>query len=60
MNVFFKKIGGYGQIFENRKFNVLSIISYVKYVLIPKKNTNIDQMYRFLAFMAEKRNLKNL
>ena len=58
MNVFFKKIGGFGHLFENRKSNVLSIIFYVKMCADSKKITNIDQMYRFLAFMAKKRILK--
>ena len=59
MNVFFKKIGGFGHFSENRKLNVLYIIFYVKICAdSKKKNTNIDQMYRFLAFMAKKRILK--
>ena len=37
MNVFFKKIGGFGHIFVNRKSNVLSIISYVKICADSKK-----------------------
>jgi len=51
---FFTKIHGFGQILENKKFNVLSIIFYVKICADSKKNTDIDQMYRFLAFMVKK------
>jgi len=58
MNVFFKKIGGFGKKIEKRKSNVLSIIFYVKMCADSKKNTNINQMYRFLAYMAKKRILK--
>jgi len=55
---FFMKIQGFGQVFENKNFNVLSIIFYVKICADSKKNTNIDQMCRFLAFMAKKRILE--
>jgi len=48
----------FGHIFENKKSYVLSIIFDVKICADSKKNTNIDQMYRFLAFMAKKRILK--
>ena len=58
MNFLTPKIRGFGHFFENKKSNVLSIIFYVKICADSKKNTNIDQMYRFLAFMAKKRILK--
>ena len=52
------KIQGFGHFFENNKFNVLSIIFYVKICADSQKNTNIDQMCRFLVFMAKKRILE--
>ena len=52
------KIHGFGQFFKNKKFNVLYIIFYVKTRADSKKNTNIYQMCRFLAFMAKKRILE--
>ena len=55
MNFLTPKIGGFGHFFENKKSNILSIIFYVKMCADSKKITNIDQMYRFLAFMAKKR-----
>ena len=44
MNFYFKKIQGFRQIFENIKYNVLSIILYVKMYADSKKVTNINQM----------------
>ena len=58
MNFLTPKIGGFGHFLENKKSNVLSIIFYVKMCADSKKNTNIDQMCRFLAFMAKKRILE--
>jgi len=46
---------GFWTFFFNKKFNVLSIIFYVKICANSKKNNSIDQMYIFLAFMAQKR-----
>ena len=56
--------------FMSRKYRVLNTFLKIKnlmfcqsffmknYVLIPKKNTNIDKMYFFLAFMAKQRILE--
>ena len=52
------KIHGFGHFLKNVKINVLYIIFYVKTRADSKKNTNIYQMCRFLAFMAKKRILE--
>jgi len=52
------KIHGFGQFFLNKKFNVLSIIFYLKTRADSKKVTNIYQMCQFLALMAKKRILE--
>ena len=58
MNFYFKKIQGFGQIFENKKQNVLSIILYVKKYADSKKVTNINQMCIIFGLQAKKRILK--
>ena len=58
MNFYFKKIQGFGQIFEIRKQNVLSIILYVKKNADSKQVTKINQMCIIFGPQAKKRILK--
>ena len=58
MNLYLKKIQGFGQIFENKKQNVLSIILYVKMYADSKKVTNINQMCILFGLQAKKRIFK--